>query len=185
MGHEFRNVAPTIGGSGTANFRVEFAINNGSWQLIQDYGGSPSASNLYAANYAGMMSGFDIKFRFTRQTGSRTEYIDAFHVECLCDYDTYPYPLDSYALTIGPVASDTEIRIMETGTANEIAGIEQVGATGYFSYTYGYDGTPFGVDINVLHVSKKNVFLQNVELGEENQSIYISQENDRSYENPL
>jgi hypothetical protein len=99
------------------------------------------------------------------------------------EYD-YGGPQAIVTLTIGPVDSDTEIRIMETGTDTEITGIEQVGVSGYWDYEYAYSGTPIGVDINILHESKKNIRLVNLSLGAADQSIYVSQETDRSYENP-
>ena len=73
-----------VGGSGTANFNIEFSINNGAFQTM-------SSANLASSSYADMGDGFDLKIRFSKTSGSVLEYINTFYIECDVDYDTYPY----------------------------------------------------------------------------------------------
>lgn len=177
----FANIAPVLVGVNTGNLLVEYQLNvnnagYGSWKTL-------NASNLSGESFT-ENDEFLISYRVICIDSGAGNLINQIVVSTLPD-ETVVYPINTYSLTVGPVDPLTEIRIMEHGTQNELTGIENVGSTGYFTYEYGYAGTPFFVDINILHATTyENRFIKNVELAGENKSILIEQTPDRWYKNP-
>jgi len=80
-------------------------------------------------------------------------------------------------VTLTDLADFTEVRVYESGTQNEIAGIEDTSG-GSFSFTTGYSV----IDINILSLEYLNQALENIQaLGDI--SIGVSQTTDRQYKN--
>lgn len=80
-------------------------------------------------------------------------------------------------VTLTDLADFTEIRVYESGTQNEIAGIEDT-LGGTFSFTTDYSV----IDINILSLEYINQSLENIEALEDI-SISVSQTTDRQYKN--
>lgn len=82
----------------------------------------------------------------------------------------------------------SEVRIYETGTQNEISGIESIividkAETGSFEFTYNAATVP-NVDIVVHHVEFEYFRIDNFEPGDSSQSLPVAQQYDRNYDNP-
>lgn len=95
-------------------------------------------------------------------------------------------PPTQYSLTLTGLVAGTEVRIYEytgpiTGTETELAGIENSGTS--FTYNYQYGGSD--VDVYVV-IHKEDYVWQslNLTLSNANNSIPISQQFDRNYDNP-
>jgi hypothetical protein len=82
----------------------------------------------------------------------------------------------------------SEVRIYETGTQNEISGIENIividkAETGLFEFTYNAATVP-NVDIVVHHVEFEYFRIDDFEPGDASQSLPVAQQYDRNYDNP-
>lgn len=85
------------------------------------------------------------------------------------------------SLTLTGLKENSEVRIYEAGTTNELAGVENSGTS--FTYTYDHT-TDFDVDIVIASLNFINIKLTNNTLTSTNSSIPIQQQVDRNYENP-
>lgn len=85
---------------------------------------------------------------------------------------------NAVTLTLINVIAGSEIRFMEHGTQNEVAGIEVSGTT--FQYTYNYP-TGFNVDIHILSLTYKKLWLDNIVLPSVSSELPVFQIIDRSY----
>lgn len=94
--------------------------------------------------------------------------------------------VNAITLSLTNLIEDSEVRIYETGTINEIAGQESV-TGGTFQYTYNY--TP-GTFVDIVIFKETYLFnepdgrIKNFELPNSNSSIPINQRFDRNYFNP-
>lgn len=83
------------------------------------------------------------------------------------------------ALTLTGLENDTEIRVYEAGTTNEIAGQESV-TTGTFTTSVQISA----VDISIASLGWQNIKLKNIDTSSD-VSLPIQQRIDRQYENPV
>jgi len=86
-------------------------------------------------------------------------------------------------ITFTDVVSGSEIRILEAGTNNELDGIEDVPASGEWTYSYNYVAGTY-IDYVVHHVEYVYIRVENFLLPATNQDIRIDQQFDRWYSNP-
>ena len=191
-GHtSFRNVAPTFGrqtasaADGTdqwgANIDCEFQYDTGS-----GYNGTWLDMRVNANRTAitNMVDGIKFKYRITA-TGTQTD-IQAFVFytdTTLQDQLDNLHPIDQLEvnLNLTGLKPNTEIRIFEAGTTNEVAGQEDINS-GSYQYTYSYI-VDQDVDISIISLGYLNSRLKNVTLSSDNQTIPISQQLDRQYLN--
>ncbi len=110
----FRNVAPTIAGSGTGNFTVEFKINGGSWQALNQ-------TNIYAANFTGMENGFSFSIRISRTTGSVSEYLSYLYIDCEVGYENHQYPIENVNITLQNIKDGSRYYVYNQTTSEEVA----------------------------------------------------------------
>lgn len=82
-------------------------------------------------------------------------------------------------LTISPLEPGSEVRIYEAGTQNELAGIENSGA----SFAASLQAN--SVDVVVHDLNFENIKVKTVDMSQGDVSLPISQFEDRQYENPV
>ena len=89
-------------------------------------------------------------------------------------------------LTLTDIVSASEVRIYDTGTQTEVAGIENTVAVSgtQYAYTYNFSKAGEGVDIVVHHVDYEYYRLVNYILSTTSTSLPIQQRFDRNYSNP-
>jgi hypothetical protein len=83
------------------------------------------------------------------------------------------------SVTLTGLQTNTEVRIYETGTTNEIDGVENSGT----SFTFQADATEF-VDIVVHHKEYIHIRIENYDVPNTDTTLPIEQEFDRNYNNP-
>lgn len=98
------------------------------------------------------------------------------------DDGTYYVPPIQYSLTLTGLNPNTEVRIYEAGTTNELGGVENSGTS--FTYNYSYTAD-FDVDIRIAALSYINQSILGLTLTSSNTSIPIQQVTDRNYKNPI
>ena len=81
-------------------------------------------------------------------------------------------------LTLSPLVANSEVRIYEAGTTNEVAGIENSGTSFVTSVNVS------AVDVVIHSLDYQYVRVTNVDMSQGNVSLPISQILDRQYENP-
>jgi hypothetical protein len=90
---------------------------------------------------------------------------------------------NTVTLTLTGIKSGSEVRILSSGTATDLAG-EETNTTGSFQYSYTYSAGTF-IDIVIHHVTDYKYFrIDAYELQSSNASIPISQIPERNYSNP-
>lgn len=143
----FQNVAPVVAGSGLDNFKVEFSFDNGAnWYLIKDYSGSATAANLIAQEPTDMEEGFPLKIRFSRTTGSSSEYINRFYIYTNVDYENYRYAgsLVPVSITVldadGDPVQGARVYLVESNSGAAVVFNELTDVNGEVSTIYGYNG---------------------------------------------
>lgn len=84
-------------------------------------------------------------------------------------------------LSISGLVDNTEVRFYESGTVNELHGVE-ASAGGTVSFVY----TTVGLDVDVVihHVQYKPIRLTNLTLASTDSTIPVQQQFDRNYKNP-
>lgn len=94
------------------------------------------------------------------------------------------YPIDTtFAyLTLTGLISGSEIRVYQSGSGTELAGVENSGTT--FSYGYTWSGTDYVVSIVIVNVTYEYLRYDNITLGSGGLTIPIQQRFDRNYKNP-
>ena len=83
-------------------------------------------------------------------------------------------------LTLTGLVAGTEVRVLENGTTTVIDGIESSGTS--WGYTYSYSAG-LKVDIVILNVGYKYIFLGDFELGSTSNSYKVQQQPDANYVN--
>jgi hypothetical protein len=172
----FTTTAIVTTGTNTGNLTFEYAINiNGAGY------GSWATLTASALNALSISTKFRIKFRVTCATASATNAIKQIVLSTNID-STVEYPSASYTLTLTGLQDDTEIRMYDSG-GTELAGIEDVGAGGTFTYTYDYysDTT---VTIHIMHLGYIFQRFVDFPLTAANKSQLVQQSLDRTYANP-
>lgn len=81
-------------------------------------------------------------------------------------------------ITVGPLIANSEVRIYEAGTANEVAGIENSGTSFSSSIEVG------SVDVVVHALDYEYVRITGIDMSQGDVNVPISQVFDRQYENP-
>lgn len=174
-----------IGGGNTNNFDISVEIdlldgNGMSSPVVVSTGGTYDPSIL-AAKTIDPTKGFLFAVTFKRVvSGSTIPYLNRFNIEADVDL-TYQYPLSEATLTLSGIVEGTEVRIFNSSDV-ELTGTESVGATGIFTYTYGYD-TDVVVRVEIISVAYKNKSF-NVTLREYDQAVVVQQDPDSTYLNP-
>jgi hypothetical protein len=90
-------------------------------------------------------------------------------------------PPVQYSFTLTGLIADTEVRIFNSDTNEEIDGVESSSTT--FSYTYVYT-SDIPIFVVVFNLNYKDIRLTGLTLSNGNQSIPIQQQFDRNYLNP-
>jgi hypothetical protein len=84
-------------------------------------------------------------------------------------------------ITLTDLISGSEVRVYESGTTTEVAGIENTPATGLFDFTA---AVGLDVDIIVLSLEYENIRIENFTIPALSSEIPIQQRIDRNYLNP-
>lgn len=172
----FTTTTMVLVGTNTSNLTYEYAINiNGAGY------GSYATLTAAALNALSVTTKFRIKFRVTCATASATNAIKQIILSTNID-STVEYPSATYTLTLTGMQDDTEVRIYDQ-SGNELTGIEDVGATGIFSYTYDYFAD-FIVDIQIMHLGYVFQRFNDFPLTSADKTQLIQQNLDRTYANP-
>ena len=99
---------------------------------------------------------------------------------------TKKYDFSSATLTLTGLKDNTEVRLITSGTNNEVYGVENVTDGDVnnrtFTYTYGYGGLTY-VDVVIMSIGYEYMIIKNLPLTSTNASIPISQRADRNYQN--
>ena len=140
LGHNgFQNTAPTITGTNTTNFTIDFQYDtgtgwNGAWL-------SATGANLSGLGAINPATGIKLKVRATVNTASASNALAFIRIDTntsATDQDTlYPFPYDGTGV-IGNLLSGSRIQIYNQTTSTELVNTT-VSATSY-SYSY-YVGT--------------------------------------------
>lgn len=97
--------------------------------------------------------------------------------------------VNAISISVTGLKDNTEIRVYETGTENEIAGIEQVedgdpgGEVDNRTFTFSSESGNI-VDIVIISLDYINIRIDEYTIPSQNSSIPVSQVFDRNYENP-
>lgn len=94
---------------------------------------------------------------------------------------TFQTPSVTPTFTITGLVADSEVRIYQAGTANELSGVESSGGTFPYTYTWTAD---FDVDIVVHKEDYEYLRINGVTLGQFDASQPVQQRFDRNYSNP-
>lgn len=168
----------------TSYLNVELQYDNGDgyngiWINVTD---TTTMSNIIFN-----VEGIKFKFRFTAIANQTN--IQAFtlrtNTSIQNQIDNY-YPIDQITplFTLTGLKNNTEIRLFEAGTTNEILNSGQENITsGVFNYEYNYFND-INIDISIISLNYINIKLKNITLSNVNQTIPISQIIDRQYLNP-
>lgn len=172
------NLAPTLTGTNTGNFTVEFQFDKGS-----GYNGTWLTANQTNWNGVGAIApavGIKLKLRITCATANAGNLLTQVRfdtVSTLANQSTNLYPLDTYTLSISGLVSGTDIIIYEAGTFNILKQVDNNSGTTY-SYEYYAADT---VDIAFYKAGYKVKSVKNYSIGTADSALLISQTADASY----
>lgn len=185
----------------TAGFYEEYTwevdCNSLSLQVAYDYENARLAEDPVTASFIPVITwGEDEWARMLQSTGSSyfternvnlTEGVwlsntGAGTIDYMTSDDGTTYiPPVQYDFTLTGLQSNTEVRIYNDTTDEELAGTESSGTS--FTYSYIYSGD-IDIYVVIFHLNYKVVRLVNLALSNSDQSIPVQQQTDRVYLNP-
>jgi hypothetical protein len=181
LGHtSFANIAPTITGTNTGNFTLEYDLDKGAgfsavWKTL-------NAANLSSETGISSSLGFRMRIRATTATANASNALAYIRVDTVTDSVSQQaqYPLDLATLQITGLESGSEVRIFRNSDDIELGGTESSGA----SLSVQYEHT--GIDINARVVVHALGFVYesfNVLLPASGLPFPVKQRPDRNYQN--
>ena len=138
----------------------------------------------YASLASDTLNRVQFKFRIEKNATNLTDYLQSLSIDCSLTGDDYPFSLYlPSTLRLTGLQNNSEVRIYQSGTTTELAGIENSSNT--FDYQYVHDRTtnPI-VDIVVHSLGFEYLRINNLELGINDSTLPIQQRTDRNYSNP-
>jgi hypothetical protein len=179
----FANIAPTVSGTNTSNFTIEYKIDTGS--------GFSALKTLNALNLsgetitAGSIDGFAV--RITANGNAVTDNISKLYWETTVDNVTYPYPIDVVSVVIENVADGSEYRLYNTDTSEVLATGTQSGSGDITVSGVAYSGSDETLQLDVRKgssVTNWKPFVTNATLTSTGANIYVIQTIDTINTNP-
>ena len=171
-----------IGTSGvnTGNFTIRQSMrsNGGPWSPYLGWTTANLNANLATLNHSYDMP-LEFRYEITRDNSNLTDYLYSIRVHTLLEPGyVRPFIVDPLTLTMTGVQPNSEIRIFDHATGDELAGVESLPANEDFTAFI----EPAVVDIVILSLGFINIFLGEIDVSS-NLSIPIQQQVDRQYMN--
>jgi hypothetical protein len=169
------NIAPTITGTNTGNFTLEYQINTGSgfsaWKAL-------TGANLVTETISSV-TGFKLKIRATVATANATNALTYIRIDTTTTDPAQDeqYPLDTYTLTLTGLQANSDIVIYQAGTTTIR---ESVDANPSTSWGYLYSAIE-AVDIGIFIAGYIPFYIRNYSLTSADASIPVAQVIDRAY----
>jgi len=184
LGHTaFQNTAPTLTGTNTNNFTIEYQIDtgsgwNGTWKAL-------SGANLSAESIS-PSTGFKLKYKITVNTASSTNALTYIRIDtdstALAQQNNL-YPLDVYdaVYEITGLEVGTEVVVYNAGYTAELAREVITGTTFEYNYEWNSDDGDFDVNILVWKDDKQVILMEGIALSFVDQSVPLFQADDLVY----